>query len=101
MTKHSVQIQCMINPSRPLFKQGESALKTLRKLLGDISQEEFARRIGVSGHTVSRWERGVWNATLTLPQIKSLEKELNSIGLTFQDLPDTFEPLPRESATEN
>ena len=62
-------------------------LKSLRELLGGISQEELARRISASGQTVSRWERG-GNAQLSIPQIKALESELSSIGLRFQDLAD-------------
>lgn len=31
-------------------------LRELRRRLGDISQEELARRIGVSWSTISRWE---------------------------------------------
>ena len=83
----------MIEPDQPLFKKGESVLKKIRQILGGLSQEEFARRIGVSGQTVSRWERGIWNPQLTLPQIKALERELSSRQLRFQDLPDTFGPV--------
>lgn len=67
-------------------KRGIS-LKSLRELLGGISQEELARRISASGQTVSRWERG-GNAQLSIPQIKALELELSKIGLKFQDLAD-------------
>jgi transcriptional regulator with XRE-family HTH domain len=67
--------------------KGVIGLKSLRELLGDISQEELARRISASGQTVSRWERG-GNAQLSIPQIKALDRELQSIGLRFSDLAD-------------
>jgi transcriptional regulator with XRE-family HTH domain len=70
------------------------ALKALREMLGDISQEELARRIGVSLGTVGRWERGQHPATLTLTQIKSLTRELRSVGLDVENLPDEItQPL--------
>ena len=34
-----------------------SRVKALRKRLG-LTQEQFAKRIGVEGNIVSRWERG-------------------------------------------
>jgi DNA-binding transcriptional regulator YiaG len=33
-------------------------LRELRHRLGDVSQEQLARRIGVSWSTVNRWENG-------------------------------------------
>ena len=33
-------------------------LRDLRHLLGDVSQEQLARRVGVSWSTISRWENG-------------------------------------------
>jgi len=66
---------------------GAIGLKTLRELLGDISQEELGRRISASVQTVSRWERG-GKAMLSIPQIKALEAQLESVGLRFQDLSD-------------
>ncbi|NET39443.1 MAG: helix-turn-helix transcriptional regulator [Cyanothece sp. SIO1E1] len=85
----------MIKPTNFTIEEGQSPLKRIRELMGGISQEELARRIGVSAQTVSRWERGLWAATLTLPQAKALDRELTSIGLTLQDLPDTFGPLSK------
>ncbi|NEP17817.1 MAG: helix-turn-helix transcriptional regulator [Leptolyngbya sp. SIO4C1] len=84
----------MIRQNDDGFQKGVSPLKILRKKLGGISQEELARRIGVSSNTVSRWERGLWNPTLTIPQIKALEVQLHSVNLTFQDLPDSLGPTP-------
>lgn len=33
-------------------------LRDLRHRLGDVSQEQLARRVGVSWSTISRWENG-------------------------------------------
>ena len=70
------------------FKNGESPLKKLREDAG-LSQQEFANRIGVGIATVSRWERGVSPAMLTVPQMKALCRVL---GLAIEDLPDNFGP---------
>ena len=35
-----------------------SVLRELRHRLGNISQEELARRVGVSWSTINRWENG-------------------------------------------
>ncbi len=66
---------------------GVIGLKTLRELLGGISQEELGRRISASVKTISRWESG-GNAQLSIPQIKALESQLESLGLRFRDLAD-------------
>lgn len=66
---------------------GEIGLKTLRELLGGISQEELGRRISASVKTISRWEGG-GNAQLSIVQIKKLEQQLDSLGLRFKDLSD-------------
>lgn len=66
----------------------ENILKQIRQALG-ISQEEFAKRLGVNRSSVARWETGYTkDASFTLRQIKALEKEIGKIGLSFADLPD-------------
>jgi putative transcriptional regulator len=70
-------------------EEGGSPLKKLREQAG-LSQEELARRIGVSVKTVSNWERGVYPATMTVPQTKALCKAL---GVVLDDLPDNFGPI--------
>jgi putative transcriptional regulator len=69
-------------------KQQESALKQMRQRVG-LTQAELARRIGVSDRAVRAWEKGEYPPTLTIPQIRSLCKELQ---ITFEDLPDEFGP---------
>ena len=82
----SCPIVCMIKPNESI-KKGAIGLKTLRQLLGEISQEELGRRISASVKTISRWEGG-GKAQLSIPQIKALETELESVGLKFSDLSD-------------
>jgi transcriptional regulator with XRE-family HTH domain len=66
--------------------EADSPLKRLREEAG-FSQEELARRIGVSVTTISRWERGVSPAMLSVPQMKALCREL---GKSIEELPDEF-----------
>jgi DNA-binding transcriptional regulator YiaG len=75
----------MIEPNEST--NGGIGLKTLRELLGGISQEELGRRILASVRTVHRWESGQ-KAQLSMPQIKALEAQLESVGLKFKDLAD-------------
>jgi transcriptional regulator with XRE-family HTH domain len=66
--------------------EAESPLKKLRESAG-LSQQELAVRIGVAVTTISRWERGVSVAMLTVPQMKALCKAL---GKSLDELPDEF-----------
>lgn len=68
-----------------------SPLAMLRKIRGDITQEELGEALGVSANTVSRWERGEVKPKLELWQIKKLCKVL-AIGI--DQLPDSFAPQP-------
>ena len=61
-------------------------LKELRERAG-LSQEALARLVGVSGKTVSNWERGISIASLTVPQMKTL---CEALGVTLAELPDDF-----------
>ncbi|MEG4167210.1 MULTISPECIES: helix-turn-helix domain-containing protein [unclassified Microcoleus] len=80
---------------RQTSSEDESPLKMLRDQL-DLSQEQFARLIGVSSKSVSNWERGVTPASLGIAQIKALDRLLRSKGLSIQGLPDSFGP-PKQS----
>jgi len=72
-------------------EENESLLKKLREEAG-FSQQELAYRIGVGVTTISRWERGVSVAMLTVPQMKALCREL---GKSIEELPDEFGPVKR------
>lgn len=68
-----------------------SPLAMLRKIRGNVTQEELGEVIGVTGNTVARWERGEREAKLTPSQTKKLCKFL---GITLDELPETFSPQP-------
>ncbi len=72
-------------------EEADSPLKKLREEAG-FSQEELARRIGVSVTTISRWERGVSPAMLSVPQMKAL---CQVFGRSIEELPDEFGPPKR------
>ena len=76
---------------RPPNPGVDSALKRLREAAG-LSQQELAARIGVGVTTISRWERGVSPAMLSVPQMKALCREL---GVALNDLPDDFGPIEK------
>jgi hypothetical protein len=80
------------------LEEGKSPLDTLLRMLGDISMAEFARRLGVNEKTVRLWRKGVHPATFTLPQLKILKNELEAVGLSLEDLPDSFAPYHAKSA---
>ncbi len=66
-------------------EEGGSPLKALRERLGNISQEELARRLGTSVVSISRWERGAKPMSLTAPQMLSLVRELRSVDWDVED----------------
>ena len=63
-------------------------MKKLRELLGDMSQQEFATRLGVSIVSISRWENERRPMTLTLRQFKNLLKLMDEAGMSINELPD-------------
>lgn len=77
--------------------EGESPLDAVLSILG-WTQKEFSKRIGPDPSTLRRWKKGESEASLTLPQIKELDKALREKGLTIQDLPDSFAPYKVKSA---
>ncbi|HBB34634.1 MAG TPA: XRE family transcriptional regulator [Cyanobacteria bacterium UBA8803] len=52
-------------------QDSESELKKLRKQAG-LSQASLAKLVGVTGKTVSNWERGITPANLSLSQFQDL-----------------------------
>lgn len=62
-------------------------LKILRKRLG-LKQTDLAGILQVRQKTVSDWETGKCKPSLSIPQIKAVERLLKEAGLSFQDLPD-------------
>jgi len=60
----------MYQVTRAITKGRPERLKTIRYQL-DLSQERFARRLGVATNTVARWERGL----LIPPKVAELAAE--------------------------
>lgn len=67
-------------------EESKLTLKQLRDRAG-LSQETLARLVGVSGKTISNWERGISVASLTVAQMKVL---CEALGVTLGELPDDF-----------
>lgn len=65
-----------------------SNLVQLRQEVG-LTQEEFARWLGVTSQTVSNWENGRAVPRLTIPQFKVLCEILKKRP---EELPDSFGP---------
>ena len=56
-----------------------------------MNQTQFAESLGVRRQTISEWERGVYKPSLSIKQIKVLERLLTRVDLRFEDLPDDLE----------
>ena len=67
-------------------KEVRQFLKTLRELLG-LTQDQLGILLGVTGNTISRWETGKSQPTLTIPQSLRLFLLIEKSGLTKNDLP--------------
>ena len=68
--------------------QTNSPLRQMRQQ-ADLSQEELAKRIGVSVSTIGRWEKGKAEPTFTIAQTK---KFTQAVGKSFEELPDSLLP---------
>lgn len=77
----------MINHKLQL-KEGVSYLKQVREA-AKLSQEDLARKIGVTSKTIYRWEAGKFGVHLTASQWKILHKELfEPLAIGIYDIPD-------------
>lgn len=72
-----------MSPSQP-----ESPLKRRREELG-LTQRDIALALGKTDQTISNWETGIYEAKLTLREVKILCRLLN---WTLEDLPDDLRP---------
>jgi DNA-binding transcriptional regulator YiaG len=66
---------------------GENALKQVRQALG-MTQREFADALGTYQKTIVRWEKGETKPMFSVSQVKALQRQMEKIGLSLQDLPD-------------
>ena len=62
-------------------------LRELRDRMGEVSQEQLARRLGVSWSTISRWENGKGSPSplaqeklVALLKEAGLEKRIDDLG---------------------
>lgn len=53
-----------------------------------MNQTQFAETLGVRRSTISEWETGVHKPSLSIEQVKVLDKLLGQVNLRFEDLPD-------------
>jgi putative transcriptional regulator len=63
-----------------------SPLKKMREAVG-LSQEDLAHRMDVATSSISRWERGVTEPTMTVAQMKAF---CGAIGKTLDELPNSL-----------
>jgi len=68
--------------------QSESPLKRRREELG-LTQRDIALALGKTDQTISNWETGIYEAKLTLREVKILCRLLR---WTLEDLPDDLRP---------
>ena len=69
--------------SAPIAKLNERVVQEIRRLRlsREITQEEFAKKVGVTWSTVARWETGE-----VAPAIKYLSKFAEILGVSEEDL---------------
>jgi len=84
----------MARPKKGQFQKTDSPFKQLRLAAG-LSQEDLVRIMGVSVSSISRWERGEAEPTMTVNQMKAFCRAVNT---NLEDLPDSLLPpqLTRE-----
>lgn len=66
---------------------GENALKQVRQALG-MTYREFAKALGTYPKTIARWEKGETKPMFSVSQMKALQRQMEKVGLSLQDLPD-------------
>ena len=70
-----------------LLEESDSPLEALRIERTNYSQEEFAKRCGISLRTYMRWISGQTKAKLSPAQVKAICRELK---ITVDEIPDDF-----------
>ncbi len=78
----------MARPKKGQPQETDSPFKKLRLAAG-LSQEDLVRLTGLSGSSISRWERGLAEPTMTVYQMKAFCKAVNK---TLDELPDSLLP---------
>ncbi|MFM2065011.1 MAG: hypothetical protein RLZZ507_4682 [Cyanobacteriota bacterium] len=70
-------------------QESDSPLDALRIERTTLNQDEFAMKCGIPRATYYRWISGRTEARLTVPQMKSICRELK---ISLDELPDDFGP---------
>jgi transcriptional regulator with XRE-family HTH domain len=83
----------MARPKKGQPQETDSPFKKLRVEAG-LSQEDLVRLTGLSGSSISRWERGLAEPTMTVYQMKAFCKAVNK---TLEELPDSLLPTKSEN----
>jgi transcriptional regulator with XRE-family HTH domain len=81
----------MARPKKGQPQETDSPFKKLRLAAG-LSQEDLVRVTGLSGSSISRWERGLAEPTMTVYQMKAFCKAVNK---TLDELPDSLIAPPQ------
>jgi transcriptional regulator with XRE-family HTH domain len=82
----------MARPKKGQPQETDSPFKKLRLEAG-LSQEDLVRLTGLSGSSISRWERGLAEPTMTVYQMKAFCKAVNK---TLDELPDSLLPQSKD-----
>ncbi len=82
----------MARPKKGQPQETDSPFKKLRLAAG-LSQEDLVRVTGISGSSISRWERGLAEPTMTVYQMKAFCKAVNK---SLDELPDSLLPPQSE-----
>ncbi|HEY9710506.1 MAG TPA: helix-turn-helix transcriptional regulator [Oculatellaceae cyanobacterium] len=80
----------MVDDKNSNFNPNEPILKQVRERLG-MTQEEFARELGMTRETIGRHERGVHRIRFTISQVQQLVELMEQAGLSIKDLPKNID----------
>ena len=81
----------MVNNQDSNFNPNVPTLKQVRDRLG-MTQEQFAKALGLSRHTINRYESGKHQRLqLSIAQVRKLVDLMEQAGLPIKELPEDIE----------
>ncbi len=80
----------MVNDTNQNSNPNLPSLKQVRERLG-MTQEQFAKEIGITSRTIRNHETGANQLKLSLGQFKRLKELLEQAGMSIDDLPDDID----------
>ncbi|GAB4201553.1 MAG: hypothetical protein Fur006_54110 [Coleofasciculaceae cyanobacterium] len=81
----------MVNNQDSNFNPNVPTLKQVRDRLG-MTQEQFANALGLSRHTINRYESGKHQRLqLSMAQVRKLVDLMEQAGLPIKELPEDIE----------